>query len=138
MSVNISTAQANEILDALDATYNNGVIEIRSGAKPAGANNVPSGTLLATIALPADAFAPAANRSKAKAGSWPAAVYVASGTAGHFRMKTSTDTGASSTTERRIDADVTATGGGGNLELSDTAIDATKTITVNSFTLTLP
>ncbi len=46
-------------LDALLADFNNSTLTIRTGAAP-GAANPAAGTVLATIALPATAFNPAA------------------------------------------------------------------------------
>lgn len=117
----------NAILDGVDATFNSGTLEIRTGAAP-GAGNAASGTVLATITLPADAFAAASGGTKAKSGTWQDAAADATGTAAHYRL-----TGGSSV----IEGTVTVTGGGGDLELDSTSIVSGGTVTVTSFTLAL-
>jgi hypothetical protein len=54
----------------------------------------------------------------------------ANGTAGHFRIY---DSGG---TTCHIQGSITATGGGGDMELNNTSIAATQTVTITSFTLT--
>ena len=125
----ISTALRNVIANAIGnagagVNFDSGVLEIRSGAAP-GANAADGGTLLASITLPADAFGAAA------AG--------ATGTAGHFRIKQSGDTGgATGSSDERIEGSVTATSGGGDLELDSVSITAAQTVTIDTFTVTMP
>lgn len=127
MAITINDTFANTLLDGVDATFNSGTLEIRTGAPP-GAGNTATGTVLASITLPADAFAAASSRTKAKAGTWEDASANASGDAGHFRM-----IGGSNI----LEGTVTATGGGGDMELSTIALVAGGTVTITAFTLAL-
>lgn len=139
----ISTALRNQIADGfLNAgtgiNFDSGVLEIRSGAAP-GPNAADGGTLLASITLPADAFGAAATGVCAKAGTWEDTSADAGGTAAHFRIKQSGDTGgATGATDERIEGTVTATSGGGDIELDSTSISAGQTVTITSFSVTMP
>lgn len=143
MTVVISDFLRTKIVDAIvnsgaGINFDSGVLEIRSGAAP-GPNAADSGTLLASITLPADAFGAAATGSAAKAGTWSDASADGTGTAAHFRIKQSGDTGgASGATDERIEGSVTATGGGGDLTLDNTSIASGQTVTITSFTLSKP
>jgi hypothetical protein len=134
MATTKTTAFLNTVLDSgVDAVFNSGKIQIRTGAAP-GANAVPTGTLLWEFTLPADAFAAAASGAKAKNGTWTGAA-VAAGTAAHFRMITSADTAASTQNEARVEGTVTATGGGGDMTVDNAVIASAQSVTVTAFTL---
>ena len=134
MATTKTTAFLNTVLDSgVDAVFNAGKIQIRTGAAP-GASAVPTGTLLWEFTLPADAFAAAVSGAKAKNGTWSTAA-VAAGTAAHFRMITSSDTAAATQNEPRVEGTVTATGGGGDMTVDDISIANGQTITVTAFTL---
>lgn len=129
MAITINTAFGNAVLDGFDAVFNSGTLEIRSGAAP-GADNVATGTVLATILLPADALAPAAARSKAKSGTWQDAAADAGGTAAHFRLTSSGGTHV-------VEGSVSATGGGGDLQLDTVTLVAGQPVTITSFAFTV-
>lgn len=57
-----SIAECNAALDARNSQLNGGTIEIRSGAA-ADVDSAATGTVLATLTLPATAFSSASNRS---------------------------------------------------------------------------
>lgn len=108
-SPKFSTGFRNGLLDGgMLTAFDGGTLEIRDGVQPASADDAPVGTLLASIPLTVDAFAAAASGgSLAKsAAAWEDISADAAGTATWFRMKTSTDTGVLSTTEKRIDGSV--------------------------------
>jgi hypothetical protein len=128
MATTINTALANDLLDAIDATFNGGTLTIRTGAAP-GANNAATGTVLATITLPADAFGAAAGAAKPFSGTWEDAAADATGTAAHFRL---VNVGAT----RVLEGTVTATGGGGDLQVSNVAIQSGNPFQITGFTLT--
>ena len=136
MAFTQSTQLRQDVAAAYDV-FNSGVLEIRTGAPP-GPDAADGGTLLASIALPADAFSGPTAGVLTLAGTWEDASADAGGTAGHFRMKQSGDAGGSSTTEQRIEGTVTATGGGGDLELDTTTIVISQPVTITSGTLTVP
>ena len=122
----------------LDPVFNGGRLRIYSGAKPATANLAPTGTLLADMTLPADAFSAASGGSGqiAKLGVWEDISADAAGTAGWFRLSASGDTLVLDAAFARIDGTVAATGA--DLNLNNTSIAAGQTVTINTFTLTVP
>jgi hypothetical protein len=131
MAFQFSTGARNASLDAIETTIGaSAILEIRSGAVPANCGTADSGDVLATLNLPADWLAAAANGSKAKLGTWEDTSADGSGTAGHFRIK---DSGG---TTCHIQGTVTLTGGGGDMTLDNTNIAAGQSITVTSFTIT--
>lgn len=138
MALSHSDALANAILDAgFNAQFDSGILEIRSGTRPANANTAPTGTVLASVALPAALF-PAAATRKLTAAAISAVTASASGTATWFRMKLSGDLGTTNTTDKRLDGDVTATGGGGDLQLDSTTITANGQVTISSLVYNHP
>lgn len=137
----ISTALRNVIANAIGnagagINFDSGTLEIRSGAAP-GADAAATGTVLATITLPADAFGAAAAGAIAKAGTWQDASADAGGTAAHFRIIQSGDTnGATGSTDERIEGTVSTSGA--DLNLDSTSISAAQTVTIDTFTVTMP
>lgn len=144
MTLRLSPGQAVAMADAYwngtGISIDNFILEIRSGSQPATADLAPTGTVLASITLPADSMAATVNpgATTAKAGTWQDASADATGTAGWFRIRSSTDAGTTNNTDRRIDGAITATGGGGELELQNTSIAITQTITITAATFTQP
>lgn len=142
MILRLSPGQANAMLDAIfngvGSQIDSFILEGRTGAPPATANLAPTGTVLFSITLPADAFAAAAAQVVSKAGTWQDASADASGTCGHLRIRATGDAGTTNNTDRRFDADVTATGGGGFCELQTTTIVAGQQITLTAGSFTQP
>lgn len=131
MSVQLSTAVRNAMLDSIETTIGtSAVMKIRTGSVPANCAASDTGTVIATLSLPSDWMAAASSGSKALSGTWQDASADNSGTAAHFRIYASDGTtcGAQGT--------VTATGGGGDLEIQNTSVNAGQAITITSFTLT--
>ncbi|MDI3335857.1 hypothetical protein QKW60_05530 [Defluviimonas aestuarii] len=123
-----SDATRNAALDAIETTIGTApTLEIRSGAAPANCATADSGTVLVTMTLPSDWMAAASAGSKAKLGTWQDASADATGTAGHFRIKA----GATC----HIQGSVTATGGGGDIQLQNTSIATGQAVTITSFTI---
>lgn len=132
--ITYTTAYRNTVADSgADAVFNGGKVQMWSGAAP-GAGAAPTGTKLWEITLPADAFAAAASGAKAKNGAWSAAA-LAAGVLGYLRIITSTDTGAASQTEARIEGSVTLTGAGGDWTFDNTNVTTGQTVTINTTTL---
>ena len=127
MAITTNTTFKNTILDGFDTAFNSGTLEIRTGSAP-GAGNAATGTVLATITLPADAFAAASGGTKAKNGTWNDTSADATGTAAHFRM-----VGGSNI----VEGTVTATGGGGDMELDSTSITSGQTVTITAFSFSV-
>lgn len=87
------------------------VLKFRTGSAPASCATADSGTVIATLNLPADWMAAAASGAKAKSGTWEDTQADAAGAIGHFRIY------ASDGTTCHIQGAVTASGGGGQIEL---------------------
>lgn len=131
MAIKLSVAVRNARLDALEtAIGTSAVLKLRTGAPPAAITDADSGTVLATLNLPSDWMAAAASGTKAKAGTWEDLTADSTGTVGHFRIY------ASDGTTQHLQGTVTATGGGGDMEVDNTSIAAAQQVTVTSFTLT--
>lgn len=137
MALKLTEAARNGILDSgLDSEINSKILEIRSGSRPANAATAPTGTVLASITLPADALAAASAGTKAKSGTWSDTSADATGTATWFRIRASGDSGTTSEAQWRIDGDVGTSGA--DLNLDNTSIAAAQSVTINTFTFTLP
>src|SRR3972149_1972043 len=107
MTVQLSVGVRNARLDAIEVTVGaSPTLELRTGAQPATCATADSGTVVATMTLPADWMAAAASGEKAIAGTWQDASADAAGTVGHFRIKA----GATC----HLQGSVTITGGGGD------------------------
>lgn len=131
MALQSSVAVRNAQLDAFETTVGaSAIMKIRTGAPPATCATADSGTVLATLNLPADWMAAAASGTKAKAGVWEDLTADAAGTAGHFRIY------ASDGTTCHQQGTCTITGGGGDMTLNNPVIEAGQAITVTGYTLT--
>lgn len=131
MALQFSATVRNAELDAIEtAIGTSAVLKIRSGSAPADVATADSGTVLATLSLPSDWMAAASGGSKAKAGTWQDSSADATGTAAHFRLY------ASDGTTAHAQGTVTATGGGGDMEVDNTSFASGQSFTVTSFTLT--
>lgn len=129
MALDLSNTVRNAILDAIESAIGaSAIMKIRTGAAP-GIGNTDSGTVLATLNLPSDWMAAASSGSKAKSGTWQDSSADATGTAAHFRIY------ANDGTTQHIEGTVTATGGGGDLELNSISITSGQPVTVTGFTL---
>lgn len=124
-------AAVKAVSDLLDAGAGPGTVEIRTGAQPANADAAATGTLLAVLTLSDPAFgAPSAGVVTANSITGDSSAN-ASGTAGWFRAKDSNGNAV-------IDGNITATGGGGDLELDDVNIVAGGTVNITAWTITQP
>lgn len=127
-------AACNAVVDLIDAGAGAGHVEIRSGTRPANPATAATGTLLATIPLNDPAFGNAAT-GVATAATTPTALTDASadasGTATWFRVYDSNNVAI-------MDGDIGATGSGADMELSATSIGAGQSVTVTSWTVTMP
>lgn len=135
MATRITGAEQNAITDLVvdraDAAATAGKLRIYTGSQPADADDAASGTLLVEIELDDPAWGAAASGSAALAGTPVSNTAAATGTAGWFRVLDGDDTTV-------FDGAVTATGGGGELELDNTSITAAQTVHVNSLAASMP
>lgn len=118
---------ADAIADEWDGAA--GTLEIRTGAAP-GATNSATGTVLATVTLPAPAFGAASAGVVAKTGTWEDTSADATGTAAHFRI---TSNGGGDIME----GTVTATSGGGDMEVDNVSFASGQAFTVTAFGFTV-
>lgn len=130
MAIQLSTSVRNARLDSIETTTGTSAkLQIRTGAQPANCAAAASGSLLAEIDCPSDWLAAASGGSKAISGTWQV-LATGTGTAAHFRLLDSTGTTC------HMQGSVTATGGGGDMELDNTSIASGQTVTITTFTLT--
>lgn len=106
-------------------------LQIRSGAQPATPDTAASGTLLATVALPNPAFGTPSSGVATLLGTPLTGVFVAGGTAGHFRILNRNG-------DPVMDGDITITGGGGSLTLSNLTIASGVDVVITGTSFTQP
>lgn len=131
MATRISTSARNAAASAVGALLNGGTVEIRTGSQPATPGTAATGTLLGTLTLSATAFGAASTGTITANTITGDTSADASGTAGWFR-------GIDSSSTAVIDGSITASGGGGDMTLDSTSIVAGGTISMTSWTLTMP
>jgi len=125
-----STGLRDAIISQIETTIGaSPILEIRSGTPP-GVGNVATGTLLASMTLPSDWLAAPSSGVASMLGTWEDTSADATGTAGYFRILESTGTTA------YIEGTITATGGGGDLELVSVSITSGQPVSITAFTLT--
>lgn len=131
MAVQLSVAVRNARLDAIETAIGvSPILRHRTGAVPANCAAADSGTILAALTLPSDWLAAAAAGAKAKAGTWEDLAADAAGTVGHFRIYDAAGTTC------HLQGTVTATGGGGDMEVQNVIFAVGQAVTVTSFGLT--
>jgi hypothetical protein len=135
----ISNAAAKRLADSFDDEINVGStaaeIDIREGAQPTDPDTAPSGTLLATLVMSDPAFGGATDAGPGgliTAGAISDDVSADdTGTAGYFRMR-ATGIGADDV------ADGECGTSGADLNFNTTSITAGSTVSITSFTVTMP
>lgn len=129
-------AAADAVVDLVDGGAGAGLLRIYSGTIPADADTaLGAQVLLAELTMSDPAFGAAADanpggRATASAITGDTSAN-ATGTASFYRMVDSTGVTI-------VQGSVTATGGGGDLQLNSVAIQSGAAVTVTSFTLTMP
>jgi hypothetical protein len=133
MVLQLDTVTRNARADAVETAIGaSPIMKIRSGAPPANTAAAATGTVLATITLPADWLTAASAGVKTLSGTWTDSSADAAGTAGWFEIL------ESSGTTRRMQGTVTATGGGGDMEIDNVVFAVGQAFSVTAFTLTEP
>jgi hypothetical protein len=130
LATTVRTAVTDTALGFLNAGTGAATIQIRSGVMPATPQDPATGMLLVTVTLADPAAGPAAD-GRATITDPVAVNAVADGEATWARWMDSS--GATV-----CDCDVTATGGGGGIELSTTAITAGTPVDLGSLTFAAP
>jgi hypothetical protein len=131
-TITSNTAFKNAILDAtpeINTMFNGGTITIRTGTAP-GAGNSATGTVLATFTVGAAQWNAASSGARTITATLTDASADNTGTAGHFRLASSTGTYV-------LEGDCTVVGGGGAMELVTTSIVATQPVDVTAFTFSV-
>jgi hypothetical protein len=129
MALQKSVTLRNNGLDETESTIGaSPTLEIRTGAPPANCAAGDTGTVLATMTLPADWLTTASGGAVNMVGTWEDTSADSTGTAAHFRIKA----GATC----HLQGTVTGTGGGGDMELDNVSIAVTQTVAVTTFTIT--
>lgn len=131
MTLQYSVAVRNARLDAIETTIGpSPILEIRSGPPPANCAAADTGTVLATLNLPSDWMAPAANGVKEMAGTWQDLSADATGQAGHFRLKNSAGTVC------HMQGTITDTNGNGDMKVDNITFAAGQQFTIVDFQIT--
>lgn len=128
-STAVRTALADTVISAIGASA---VMKILTGTAPANCGTADSGTVLATLSLPATWMAAASGGAAAMSGTWADASADNTGTAGYYRIY------ASNGTTCGWQGTISADGGAGELQLSSLTLTSGSPFTITSFTLTAP
>ncbi len=126
------SAAVDAVVDLIDAGSAGGTIKIYDGSMPATVETaVSTQTLLATLTFSDPAFGDDENGVATANSITSDASADATGTAGWARIADSDGTDI-------MDVDVTATGGGGTIEINTTSIVAGGSVAITAFTVTMP
>ncbi|MHA2401358.1 MAG: hypothetical protein ACXADH_00085 [Candidatus Kariarchaeaceae archaeon] len=137
MAVNISTQARNDagdaIVDLIDvgSTNPNGYLEIRTGGIPANPQTAATGTLLATCSFSLPAFGNFSNGTTSSNPISEDTSVDATGVAGYFRFYDRDGNAV-------LDGEITATGGGGDLEFDNINFIVGGVVTISNITVTMP
>lgn len=136
----INAATQNACADAVTAQIDGGTgaahLRIYTGTAPAGPGTAPTGTLLVDLPLNDPSFGAASSGVATLNTSGLSVAAAASGTAGYARLVDSTQAAGSGLGV--ADLTVSATGGGGEVQLASTSISSGVTVTVTSGSITMP
>lgn len=131
MALQFSVGLRNSRADRIEAYVGaSAVMKIRTGTVPANCAAADSGSVLATLNLPADWMNDASAGAVTLKGTWADASCDATGLAGHFRVYRADGTTC------ELQGTVTVSGGGGDLTLSSVSLAAGGTLTITAFTIT--
>lgn len=137
MAYSESTKIKNDTITARIALFaQNDILEVKTGSPPA-ANSAPTGTVLATVVLPATPWGTVASGAVSKSGTWADTAADATGTAAHFVLRQASDAGTTNDgTKPRITGSVTVTGSGGDMTVDNTSFATGQNFTITSLTIT--
>lgn len=137
MGVQLSVAVRNARLDAIETVVGTApVLFLKTGAQASSCAQATSdghaanGTKIASITLPSDWAAAASGGVKAKSGTWEDTSSDAAGTLGHYELW---DSGLTACHEQ---GSITITGGGGNMTVDNTVVQAGQDIIVTAWSKT--
>ena len=131
MAFQLSVDARNATLAAIETEVGvNPILTISTGSVPATCATANTGTVVATMVLPADWLSDAVGGSITLSGTWQDLAADASGTAGYFRLHNNAGTAC------HMQGTVTATGAGGDMQLDNTNIATGQQINITTFTIT--
>lgn len=129
MVMQYSTPVRNARLNIVETTIGpNAVLRLRTGAPPASPQAAKTGTVVATLMLPADWMQDAVGGVKQKSGTWEDPQADADGTIGHFQIE---DAGGTP----HIQGTVTQSGGGGDMTVDNPLVKMGQDILINTFSI---
>jgi hypothetical protein len=128
-----SAAVRNAQMDAIETTVGtSAVLKLRSGAQPASCAAADSGTVVATLNLPADWMSNASAGVKSLLGTWQDASADAANAGGQMHWRIYASDGVTC----HLQGTVTVTGGGGEIELQNLNITLGQPINITAFNIT--
>lgn len=105
------------------------LLRMRTGGPPANCAAADTGSVIAEMTLPADAWAAASGGTKVKSGTWQDLAANAQGTIAHYRIYDATGTTC------HLQGTVTITGGGGDMTVDNPVVEVGQPITVTAHQL---
>jgi len=140
MTVRISTGlQAVPIgVNGINPVFDSGAVDLYTGGQPADADDAPTGDLIVSIPLEADALSNPSAGNIAVAGVPIVEESVDAGTIGWGRIRTAGDGAGSSSTDPRIDFSVSLTGAGGDVQGDQVAFGSGEDVQLDALVLSWP
>jgi|SRR6478609_1094408 len=133
MAIQFSTAVRNARLDGIEAAIGaSAKLRLYSGGVPVNCAAAPTGVLLAEWTLASDWSAPASGGTKTITLPSQAALGLAAGTVGHYRL---VNNAGSACGEQGT---VTVTGGGGDATMDNLTVALNQPVNLTSWTWTEP
>lgn len=141
MALRLSTQARTNMAgtQGLKSLFNSGYINIYTGSQPTGADYAETGSLLVTIGIGGTGgitFGTAAAGALPKSAEVWSGTVAAAGVGGWFRLYDSNHTTGTNGTAVRMDGNVGVSGS--DLVLSNTSLALAATLTIDTFTLTVP
>ena len=131
MAFQLSVNARNATLAAIETEVGiNPIMTISTGSPPADCGTANTGTVVATMILPADWLSDPNLGSVTLSGTWQDLSADASGTAGYFRLHNSDGTVC------HMQGSISPTGGSGDMQLDNTNIAVGQQINITAFTIT--
>ena len=131
MTIQLSVETRNARLAAYEATIGTApLLRMYSGAQPANCAAAATGTLLVEMTLPSDWLTAPSAGAVGKSGAWQDVAANAGGTLGHYRIYDNAGTTC------HDQGSITATGGGGDMEVDNTSVAINQQVTVTTFSRT--
>lgn len=131
MTIKLSTAVRNAMLDAIETAIGTGaIVKLFTGSPPSACSDADTGTVLASFTLASD-WAGAASSGSKSLSNMPVDDIAADngGTAGYYRVY------ASNGSSCHMQGTVTPTGGGGDMTIDNAVLVAGQKVSITSWAL---